>query len=314
MKKQKYELVQKVKSHYVDGDCVQIMIPHYLNSGISILNADGMTYHHQIGSNHFVNKYISDYRKNYFPYSNIPMHIKRVNGKKIECINQLLDYNKVYIEIADDIIVERFAIKKGNEALVATKYIIPKEETPKYMTRDEIMELFKTANGGIFTSSGACWQEINIPTEERILEWYKEKMIKQRKIEEEAYKYYCNHTGCDYINKEVSDFFYKKIAAMTIDDVPRDLNIFDDAILVTIENNEIKSIKSIVVKFEGKDNYKVEFYDFPITIYSLEHMLKLEQTSYVETKEPKISKRLNKTIPEEEITKAKKLVLQKNKN
>lgn len=306
MKNEKLEFVQRIQSHYVGDDCIQIMIPHYLNSGITILNSDGMTYHYKPNSYLFVNKYTSDKRKDRFPYSQIPNHKSRVRFKKLEYVNQILDFNRVYIEIANGIIKEDYVVKDGDEALLATKYILPNQEESKYMTREEVLELLKTANGGMFSSDAGCWQGYTIPTEERLLEWYKEEIIKRRKSEQGYYQ--GNNT-----DKQVSEFFFRSVDKMTIDDVPTDMTIFEDAFLVSIENNEIKSVKAIIVKFMGVNNYKVESYDFPITIYSLEHMKKLEQTNFRKTSEPKFPRLLNRTIDKHEIKKAKQLVLERKK-
>lgn len=306
MKTEKYEFVQRIESHYVGDDCIQIMIPHKLNSGITILNSEGMTYHYKPNSYLFVNKYTSDKRKEQFPYSEIPNHKSRVRFKKLEYVNQLLDFNRVYIEIANGVIKEDYVVKDGDEALLATKYILPNQEETKYMTREETLELLKTANGGMFSSDAGHWQGYTIPTEERILEWYKEQLIKRRKKEQEYYQ--GNNT-----DKQVDEFIFKSIDKMTIDDVPTDMTIFEDAFLVSIENNEIKSVKAIIVKFMGSNNYKVESYDFPITIYSLEHMKKLEQTNSRKTSEPKFPRLLNKAINKEEIKKGKQLVLERKK-
>lgn len=304
MKNKKYEFVQRIKSHYVGDECIQIMISHYPNSGITLLNSEGITYHYKPNSNLFINKYISDKRKEQFPYSQIPNHKSRVGLKTLECINQLLDFNRVYIKIADGIIEENYVVKDGTEALLATKYILPNKEELQCMTRDDVLELLKTANGGMFSSDGGYWKEYTIPTEERILEWYKEKIIMIRKHEEEYYD------GFDAA-KNLTEYLYRSLDKVTIDDVPSDITVFNDAFLVSIKNNEIESVKAIIVKFMSTNNYKVEIYDFPITIYSLEHMKKLEQTNFRKTSEPKISRLLNKTIDKDEIKKAKRLVLEK---
>lgn len=87
----------------------------------------------------------------------------------------------------------------------------------------------------------------------------------------------------------------------------------EDAILVNVDNSEIKSVKAIVIKFMSADHYKIEIYDFPITIYSLEHMKKLEQTNERKTPEPKFPRLLNKSINKEEVKKAKQLILERQK-
>ena len=306
MKKEEYEFVQRIQNYYVGDDCLQIMVPHRLNGGVSILKVDGMVYHYKPNSSLFVNEYVLDERRKQFPYSQIPNHKSIVGLKKIEYVNQLLDFNKVYIEIKDGIIVETFSLKDGNEGLVVNKLIIPNQETIKYMNRLEVLELLKSVNVGFFSFDGGYYSEgLKLASEESILEWYKEQLIKKREQEETYYD----------TSDVLSDFFRKSIEKLTIDDVPGDISLYDDYIIaISSENNEIKSVKAIKIMFMSTDNYKIISYDFPITIYSLEHMIKLEQTNFRKTSEPKVSKGLNKTIDKNEIKQAKRLVLVRKKN
>jgi len=307
MKEKKFEYVQRIQSHYVSEDCIQIMIPH-LGDTISILNSDGMTYHSKPNSYLYINKYVFDPRKNQFPYSQIPTHRDRIKGKKVEFINQIYDFNRVYITISDNMIRENFVVKDGNEALLATKYILPNQEQSQILNRQQFEELFKSANGGIFMLDGSELTNFSLPSNERILNWYKEQLINKRKSEQ----------GCNtYSESELTDYFYKSIERLTIEDVPSDITICEDEILVSIDESndskEIKSIKGINAKYMGEDKFIVEIYDFPITIYSLEHLQQLEQISSRKTPEPKFSKLLNKNIKQEEVKKAKKLVLARKK-
>lgn len=295
-----YEYIQRIPSHYVGSDCIQIMIPH-LNGGITVLNSDEMTCHYKPNSYHFVNKYVSDERREQFPYSQMPTHKSRVRGKKVEYINQLFDFNRVYIEITNGIIKEYYVIKDGDEALLATKYILPDQKPTKFMNREEVEELINSANG-VYSSDGRHWKDFSLPNDKRVLDWYKEQIIKRRKNEQSYY-------DGKVINKDLTEYFYKSVDKMTIDDVPEGITVLGDAILVSVEENEIKSIKAIIVKFMGSDSYMVKFYDFPITIYSLEHMKQLEQTNSRKTSEPKFPRFLNPKINSEDIKKEKKHVL-----
>lgn len=308
MKKEKYEFVQRIQNHYVGDDCLQIMVSHKLNSGFTMLNADGMTYHYRPNSYLFVNKYTSDERKNQFPYSQIPNHKSRVGFKKLEYVNQLLDFNKVYIEIKDGIIIETFAVKDNNEGLVATKLIVPNNESTKYMNRSEVIELLKSGNVGLFSFDGGYYNGgLNLISEESILEWYKQQLIERRKEEE-------NYYDDNGTSKDLSDLFRKSIGNLTINDVPSDIILHDDYIIViSSENNEIKSVKAIQIRFMSTDNYKIISYEFPITIYSLEHITKLEQTNSRKTSEPKFPKGLNKAIDKNDIKQSKQLVLSRKK-
>lgn len=301
----KYEYIQRIPSHYVGESCIQTMIPHYKDS-ITLLNSDGMQYHYKPNSQLFINKYISDKRKDQFPYSQIPTHKSRVGFKKIEYINQLLDFDRVYIQISDGMIVEHFAAKDGEEALLATKYILPIQRT-EIMNRSQIDELIKTANLGMYSFTGTKWEEYRLTSDEKVLEWYKEQLIDKRK-EEQEFRFGSNPT-----DKKLTEFLYMSMEKMTPDDVPLQPILMDDIILISTDNNEIKNIKSLVVKFKGSDKYIVEIYDFPITVYTLGHMKQLEQTSFRDTPEPKISSSLNPQIDKNEIKKAKQLVLERKK-
>lgn len=313
MKENKTEFIGRINSVYVGDDCVQIMIGHYLNHTITILNSNGITFHYKLNSSFYLNQYTSDDRREQFPYSQIPIHTTRVGFKKIECINQLMDFNRVYIEIADGVVKEHFVVKDGKEALMATKYIVPKEQLPIYMKREEIVELLNNDNISKFSFDGGRLNAKSelLPTEESILEFYKELLSAKRKREYDDYKDKYVDTS---VSKKLSTeyFFQRSLEKLTIDDVPN-MDILDDCILVSVVDNEIKNVSAIVVKFMGPDNYKVINYNFPITIYDLEYMKKLEQTNSINISEPKVSRFLNKTIKKDEIQKAKKLVLERKK-
>lgn len=300
----KYESVQRYENHYVDKDCLQTMIPHHLKQITTILNANGMIYHYKPNSPLFINEYTQDKRREAFPYSEIPNHKDRIGLIKYEYVNQLIDFNKVYIEITNGIINEFYAIKDGDQALLATKYIIPNEEKPIYVNRDELVKYLEAAKDFTFDNEGGkC--DLKVLTEERILQWYKERIAKLRENELCA-----TSVG---LNNELTEYINKSIEKLTIADVMTDITLLEDIILVNVEASEIKSVKSIKVKFMGPDKYKIESYDYPITIYTLEHMKRLEQTNLVKTREPKFPKRLNKNISSDEIEKSRQLII-KRKN
>ena len=122
-----------------------------------------MTYHYLPNSPFFINKYISDERKEQFPYSQTPTHNRIVRGKTKEYINQLFDFNRVYIEIADGMIKEDYVIKDGDEALLVTKYILPNQESTRFGNREEVERLINSSNGGIYSQDGGYWQLLSLP-------------------------------------------------------------------------------------------------------------------------------------------------------
>ncbi len=303
MRKQKREFVQRIESHYVADDCIQIMLPH-LEDTISVLNSDGIIYHSKPNSNLYINRYISDSRRNQFPYSQIPIHSDLIRGHKVEYINQLYDFNRVYITISDGIIKENFAIKDKNEALLATKYILPIQQELQFLNRQQFEELIKAANGGVFRLDGSVVADFSIPSNEQILNWYKESLLKKRKGE---------NSYNTYSNDELSDYFYRSLDKLTIEDVPSDISLLEGEILVSMQEGEngkeICSIKGINANYIGPDKFLVVLFDFPITIYSLEHMKKLEQTNSRNSPEPKFPRFFNLKINNDEVKKEKHQVL-----
>ena len=303
MEKQKREFIQRIESHYVADDCIQIMIPH-LEDTISVLNSDGIIYHSNPNSYLYINKYISDSRRNQFPYSHIPTHSDLIRGHKVEYINQLYDFNRVYITISDGIIKEDFVVKDKNEALLATKYILPIQQESQFLNRQQFEELIKAANGGVFRLDGSVFTDFSIPSNEQILNWYKEWLIKKRNGEQ-SYN--------TYSNDELSDYLYRSLNKLTIEDVPSDISLLEGEILVSMQEKEngkeICSIKGINANYIGPDRFLVELYDFPITIYSLDHMKKLVQTNSRNTPEPKFPRFLNSKINIDEVKNGKHHVL-----
>ena len=285
MKNKKYEFIQRIAKEYVGKDCVQVMIP-YLKNGITILNSDGMTYHCYSNSNVFINKYINDERRKQFPYSQIPTHVSRVKAKKVQFINQFLDYNKVYITFSDNSVKEYYVIKDGNEALLAEKFIIPNNGIRSAMSREKIEELINHAMGVSYSLDGSIAPDFSLSSNEEIVNWYKQLLLNRRKWE----------SSNTYTDREIDNYLYNSIEKITIADIPQDIIVFKNALFVSINDEEIESIKSLTVKTYEPDNFMIEINDFPITFYSLEQMKQLEQTNSKNTPEPKFPRTLNSNI------------------
>ena len=140
------EVVQRVESHYVGDDCIQVTIP-YINT-IIILNKDGIIYSHKNGSHPSINKYVEDERRKQFPYSNIPTHYSRIGlFGKMNYTNQLLNFEEPYIRIVDGVIIESFAVKDKNEALLINK-ILTSDSRSISATRKESEEVFSNSTTG----------------------------------------------------------------------------------------------------------------------------------------------------------------------
>ena len=82
------EIVQRIESHYVGDECIQLAIPY--RNAITILDQDGILFHDKIGSNLYINKYLEDERRSQFPYSNIPIYYsKKMFKGKVGCLKIL---------------------------------------------------------------------------------------------------------------------------------------------------------------------------------------------------------------------------------
>ena len=140
------KVVQKIESHYVGDDCIQVTVP-YINT-IIILNKDGIIYSHKNGSHALINKYVEDERRKQFPYSNIPTHYSRIGlFGKMNYTNQLLNFEEPYIRIGDGVIIESFAVKDKNEALLINN-ILTSDNRSISVTRKESEEVFSNSTTG----------------------------------------------------------------------------------------------------------------------------------------------------------------------
>lgn len=291
----KYEVVQRIPKYYVTEDGVQVMISHLNGKGVSILNGEGLTYHYFPESNLFVNTYSEEKRKENIPYSNIHNYIRRIGLKKYEYVNQFFEFNKIYIQISDGALVEHYVMKDGEEALIATKCLIPYKQYSE-MNKEKINNYIMETNCGIFNTKGQYYKEIKTPNqqEETKLVDIIEYGIRKEKVFSEENIAYIRDTMYSKLKKEEARLFNPLLEK--------------EIILVNQKNNEITEVQSIYMELLGSGVIMVRFNNYPITKYSLAHLKRLE-TSGRKVEEPNITKRLNPHIDENEIQKAKELIL-----
>lgn len=304
MKNKSIEWVSRMPRHYVGDNCIQIMIPRLLESGMTLLNSDGIMYHYLPDSKLYINKYISDERKLQFPYSNIPTHVSKNNSNKVEYFNQLLEFDRVYLEIGNGCIKENYAIKDGEEALLVTKFCVPVVEESKIMNREELDQLISSSFEGVFNLEGGQYINEIVFDNNYILRLYKQQILERVNIAE-------YHGLDDDVSKS---FFYKAVEKLTIDDIPRGLISYPRKILIFAKNNEIKYVKGIDIVFLSPNEFGIEIYDYPISTYNLEQLKKMEKRFPINTSEPKFPKLLNPNIDKEEVKKEKKRVLSLRRN
>lgn len=303
------EIVQRIQSHYVGDDCIQIMFPY--QDTLTILNPDGMLYHHKQGSNVYVNKYLEDERRKQFPYSNIPTHFSKVMFKKIAYTNQLLDFEKPYIRIGDGYYSESFVIKDNNQALLISSIMKPDNHV-EHMTYDELLKYvgkhdndeqiyYVDISGGIPSNNKRLF-----PPEEEIYTHIKKKLAKNIRDFEKETEIYNSYVG-KYLreNPMFLDFANNNMRRIDFSSMDFNVEINELMLIVRISKGNI-TIQGVAVMFVRENNYKVDIYDIPVTKYSLEQLKYVPKINI--TREPIIPLRLNPGVTRQDIKEAKQMV------
>lgn len=283
------------------------MIPY--KKSITIFDSNDILYYDKKGSSFHINKYLQDERRKQFPYSNIPTHYQRIGLSKYNYTNQLFNFEQTYIRIMDDYIIEGFAVKDKNEALLINN-VIPTFKRTGYKTREELEKMFqppKDKNLYIMNFDGSFYNSDNpllLLSEDTIVEWAKQKFSKQLNI----YKVDTErNANLRYFDQYTLRWFEHSINNITIDNIPDNVQFTDDNILLIQTNGTEISIQIITIRFMKHDYYKVTILDLPVTKYTLEQ-LKFLTSKIFTNSEPKIPLHLNPGVSREEIQEAKKLV------
>lgn len=317
MAKEITEIVQRINSWYVGEDCAQIMIPY--KDSITILDRNGIVYHHKNGSEIFTNKYVNDNRRTQFPYHSIPTHYAKVLGSKYQYTNQIVDFEQPYIRINNRKIIESFVVKDNNVALLVNK-IIPFIENSSFKTRKEMEDIFKqTSNDNeeiyYLYLDGSMPHQLEIASEDKIYNLVKKNLSKDvTKFKEHMY----SEPESDFSQYfEVNDYFLKfiekNIDKLDLNDFKFDIQLFGGKTIIIVKTNGTDiSIQGYDVYFISPDCYKVDSYDMPVTKYTLEQ-IKYLAPKIAKSKEPKIPLRLNPGITKEDLKREKKLLLHSKK-
>lgn len=319
MAKEVNEIVQRVNSWYVGDDCAQLMIPY--QNAITILDRNGIVYHHKEGSEVFINKYITDERRKQFPYHSIPTHYTKFFDGKYQYTNQLLDFEQPYMRINDGSLIESYVVKDKSDAILISK-IMPIVKKTTFKTREELEEIFKQPteeNEQIYYIyiNGTMPQnnELGIASEEEIFNYIKEQLSKNVADFREYMGNEPDSTVSRYLKR--NDFFLKfiekNIDKLDLNDYQMNLQLIDGkSILLVRTNGTDISIQGFDIYFIAPNHYKVDTYDMPITKYTLEQ-LKYLSPKIAKTKEPKIPLKLNPGITKEDLKREKQLIRQLKK-
>lgn len=307
------EIVAKMHSHYVADDYIQIMLA-YRNYLILFGNSDLMYFKNFIESNPSIregsrNVYLEDERRNNFPYSQIPEHIERVLFRKLNFVNQILDFEKPYIRINDGFITKMTAFKDGNEALVHTKILNGKlcDKRTKTITREELETYLKTGSleqldeseyedTSIFDMNGTlCNPEIEL--EQKWIDLEKERL--SRLIDEsDGYK----ESTRSELQRAIS----------TLDDISPFV-LTQKAMIKFKQNGEVK-IDAFAIKYLERGKYEITLADLPVTMESLSMIKSKAELPVIKTmKEPKISLSLNPNVTKEQLQDERAKILVRSK-
>lgn len=307
------EMVAKMHSHYVADDYIQIMLA-YRNYLILFGNSDLMYFKNFIESNPSIregsrNVYLEDERRNNFPYSQIPEHIERVLFRKLNFVNQILDFEKPYIRINDGFITKMTAFKDGDDALVHTKILNGKlcDKRTKTITREELETYLKTGSleqldeneyedTSIFGMNGTlCNPEIE--SEQKWIDLEKERL--SRLIDEsDCYK----ESTRSELQRAIS----------TLDDISPFV-LTQKAMIKFKQNGEVK-IDVFAIKYLERGKYEIALADLPVTMESLSMIKSKAELPVIKTmKEPKISLSLNPNVTKEQLQDERAKILVRSK-
>lgn len=287
---EKKQIVQRIPEYYVEDDYFQIMLGYqYL---MALLGKEHFKYL-DWPNMELINTYINDKRKDIFPYSNIPIHKKRILFKKYNMINQLLSFERPYLSFSNEGITYYFALKDGNEALLITG--VPKINPDKHkdisMTRDELTELLSLKKRQVIYIKGKWCDGLQLSEPSELLEGYKASLLDRIK------------------RLEQDDILVDAINISMIDKIPAShITLFEPFLLINVKENGDISFLKISFKTSNGNIYTVSIDEIELPKYSLSQAKNMSNAIYINGKEPKISRILNPDIPSIEIEKAKQLV------
>lgn len=307
-------MVRKMHSHYVADDYIQIMLAYH-NYLLLFGNNDLMYFKNFIESNPSIlegpkNVYLEDERKNNFPYSQIPEHIERVSlFRKLNFINQILDFEKPYIRINDGLITKMTAFKDGDGAIVHTKILNGKlcDEKTKIITREELETYLKTGSleqldeneyedTSIFDMNGRLYN----PRLELEQKWIDEEKQRLSRIIDES----------DIYKESTKNELQRAIS--TLDEISP--FVLAQKMMIKFKQNGEVKIDVFVVKYLERGKYEIALADLPVTMESLSMIKSKAELPVIKTiKEPKISLSLNSNITKKQLQEERAKILVRSK-
>ena len=308
------EIVQKMHSHYVADDYIQIMLGYH-DYLLLFGNNDLMYFKNFIESYPSYsegsrNVYLEDERKNNFPYSQIPEHIERISlFKKLNFVNQILDYEKPYIIINDGFIKKMTAFKDGDEAIVHTKILNGKlyDKKTKTTTRDEIETYLKT--GSLEQLDENEYEDTCIFDMNGML-YNPELELEQKWIDAEKKRLSRIITESDGYKESTKKELQRAISIL--DDISPFV-LTQKMMIKFKQNGEIK-IDAFNIKYLERGKYEIALVDLPVTLESLSMIKSKAELPVIKTlKEPRVSLSLNPNVTKKQLQEESNKILVRSK-
>lgn len=313
------EIVLKMPNHYVKDDYIQIMLGY--RDYLLLFGNNGLMYFKNFIekslsiSKETRNVYLDDERKLDFPYSQIPEHIERVSSfRKMNFVNQILDFEKPYIRICDGLIIKTTAFKDGEEAIVHNKLLNEKlyNYRTKTITRQELENYLKTGfleqldeeefeDISIFDMNGRLYNS-ELESEQTWIQQEKERLTR---VINASTEYIIN----DYIESTKTTL---QRAIANLDEI-EPFTISQNEMIKFKANGEIK-IDCFVIEYEERGKYKITIANLPVNMESLSMIKSKSELPVIKyLKEPKISLLLNPNVTKEQLQEEKAKILAKTK-
>ena len=310
------EIVCKINGCYVKNDCVQVSYPY--NDCITILDPNGIVYHHKVGSNYFINKYLDDNRRNWFPYHNIPTFFaKSESGCLLRYTNQIFNFGVPYIAIKGNKIIELYVVKDGDGALLISKQLQSNKKSST-KSRKEIEEILNPStsirnNSKILYLDGSIVVDdlFNIADEDTIIKNVKEKL----KNNLTDFREYIISEPYDDVSKYLKknplflNFIEQNLSIENIKNMYLNIPLLDgeDMIVIAKSNGENIELTGINITLVKIDEYILDTYTIPINEYTYEQ-IKFLSKKITELNHPNIQLKHNPGVSKQDIESAKQMI------
>lgn len=195
--------------------------------------------------------------------------------------------------------MESFVVRDKEEALLVNKFLTGKR-TSKTLNREQLSSVFETVGDEklyVMDLNGSIKEE-----KDGLLLSDQDLLHKCNSNFSSQLDDYINALHFNYFSEATLSFFKRKIEDMKIEDVPQNLSVLPNNLLLVKINETDINMNIVSAKFLQPNSYIVDTVEVPADKYTLDEV-KFLATKINDTKEPKISLRLNPGVEKEEIEK-----------